>query len=477
MTPMRDAMALLVSSDAPLVETIAAVVRSVPTLQPFVVASPDEALGWLDRARVAIAVIHQSASVEFEAIVGWVREVALRGHAVPTLVVRDEHQAEQALALLRLGVADDLCRPLDLNRLAYLLDVLTVRARRAPEPAPAAPGPDVVRAEIDGEPFLYAPLHRMGRMMEQLRRVAPRDTTILLGGETGTGKTRLARLIHDLSQRHKEPFLTVNCGALSPTLIESEMFGHVRGAFTGADRDRTGKFAEAGRGTLLLDEIDALPAPLQAKLLRAVEERQFEAVGSNRAQTLRARLIAASNRPLDAEVAAGRFRADLFYRLNVITFTLPPLRERREIVAALAETFAAQFAAAAGRPAPRLEPDVRAALDAYPWPGNIRELRNAVERAVALGHGDGIALDDLPDTIARATPRAAEPEPVSPAPRPTPALAPASATLSQVKEQVERARIHEALDRNAQNRLRAAAELGISRWALYKKLYKYGLMS
>src|SRR5262249_3613003 len=151
---------------------------------------------------------------------------------------------------------------------------------------------------------------------------------ILLGGETGTGKTRLAGLIHRLSPRRDRPFLTINCGALSATLIESEMFGHVKGAFTGADANRVGKFTAAGRGTLFLDEIDALPPSLQAKLLRAVEERVFEPVGSNKTESLHARLIVASNRPLEQELTAGRFRADLFYRLNVVAFTLPPLRER-----------------------------------------------------------------------------------------------------------------------------------------------------
>ena len=171
--------------------------------------------------------------------------------------------------------------------------------------------------------------------MEQVRRVAALETTILLGGETGTGKTRLARLIHELSPRRDLPFLVVNCGALSTTLIESELFGHVKGAFTGADRDHIGKFAEVGRGTLLLDEIDSLPPALQAKLLRAVEERLFEPVGSNSSLPVQARLIAASNRALDQEAAANRFRSDLYYRLNVISFTLPPLRDRRDIDPAL----------------------------------------------------------------------------------------------------------------------------------------------
>ena len=217
-----------------------------------------------------------------------------------------------------------------MNRLAYLVELLMISSlhdvRGAAHPAvedlDVAPGPGLEGPPLDSE--VTGP----DRMMEQVHRIAPMDTTILLEGETGTGKTRLAGLIHGLSPRRGKPFLVVNCGALSESLIESEMFGHVRGAFTGADADRTGKFAGAGRGTLFLDEVDSLPLSVQSKLLRAVEARVFEPVGSNRSQTLHARLIVACNRPLDQEVAAGRFRADLFYRLNVIAFVMPPLRHR-----------------------------------------------------------------------------------------------------------------------------------------------------
>src|SRR5262249_44112966 len=183
------------------------------------------------------------------------------------------------------------------------------------------------------DPFHFVLAPEMVELMEQIRRVGPQDTTLLFTGETGTGKTRMARLIHELSPRRDEPFLVVDCGALSPTLIESEMFGHVKGAFTGAERDRAGKFAAVGGGTLLLDEINSLPRELQSKLLRAVDERVFEPVGSNTSLPLRARLITAANVPLDREVVEGRFRADLFYRLNVVGFYLAPLRERRAAVA------------------------------------------------------------------------------------------------------------------------------------------------
>ena len=312
-------------------------------------------------------------------------------------------------------------------------------------------------------------------MMEQLHRIAPQESTILLGGETGTGKTRLAGLIHQLSRRRDRPFVTINCGALSATLIESEMFGHVKGAFTGADANRVGKFEQAGRGTLFLDEIDSLPAALQAKLLRAVEDRVFEPVGSNKTLPLQARLIAASNRPLEQEVAAGRFRADLFYRLNVVAFTPPPLRERAEGAAHLARGFVVEFARRMNRPVPELSAGVLQALDAHSWPGNIRELRNVIERAVALCDGAMIRFDDLPEGF-RDLGLAKPTSPPSPLSASTPTLAEALSTLAESKEAVEREQITAALQRNGNNRLRAAADLGICRMTLYKKLHKFGLM-
>jgi len=246
------------------------------------------------------------------------------------------------------------------------------------------------------------------------------------------------------------------------------MFGHVKGAFTGADADRVGKFAEVGRGTLFLDEVDSLPLPIQAKLLRAVEERAFEAVGSNKTQAMQARLIAASNRPLDQEVASGRFRADLYHRLNVIAFTVPPLRERPGIVPHLARSFVDEFAVRSDLPVQEIGFEALEALEAYHWPGNIRELRNVIERAIALCPGHVIHLDDLPDHFHRL------------AKQPSHSLAlmaavPSETSLAGSKEKAERARIARALDRHDNNKLRAAAELGISRMTLYNKLRKYGL--
>jgi two-component system, NtrC family, response regulator HydG len=302
-------------------------------------------------------------------------------------------------------------------------------------------------------------------LLPQVRRVAVQETTVLLTGETGTGKTRLAKLVHELSPRRGEPFLVVDCGALSPTLVESELFGHAKGAFTGADRDRAGKLAAAGEGTLLLDEVNSLPAGLQGKLLRAVDERTFEPVGSDSSRPVRARLVAACNKPLEAEVAAGRFRADLFYRLNVVGFFLPPLRAVPGAARALAGRFVAELAAR-GRPdVAGLSDCALAAVSAYGWPGNIRELRNALEAAVALCEGPRVTARDLPQPVRAAAPRLYVPAPAAD-----------RGALAGCGREAEVRRITEALATHRNNRTRAARELGISRVSLYKKLRIYGLM-
>ncbi len=325
---------LLISQDSSLSGTVQEVLSRIQGLKFDFVKNHEEACERVAEKDVALILSHLNPSSNVAELTRLLGTIEATGQKIPVVVLSDEYHAEQALTLLRLGVAEYLSRPLDLGRLGYLIDVLTLSLRRRlvrPEPAQPAVQPQVPKIEGD-EAFLFMPTGQMGQMVEQIRRIAPQDTTILLGGETGTGKTRLAGVIHRLSPRRDRPFLTINCGALSASLIESEMFGHVKGAFTGADADRVGKFAEVGSGTLFLDEIDSLPPSLQAKLLRAVEERVFEPVGSNKTQTLQARLIVASNRPLEEEVAAGRFRADLYYRLNVVAFNLPPLRERGEAV-------------------------------------------------------------------------------------------------------------------------------------------------
>lgn len=294
----------------------------------------------------------------------------------------------------------------------------------------------------------------------QIGRVSVQDTTVLLTGETGTGKTTLARQIHEASPRRGRPFVIVDCGALATSVIESEMFGHVRGAFTGADRERIGKLAAAADGTLVLDEINSLPLALQGKLLRAVEERVIEPVGSNRVSRLCARIIAIANTSLAEEITRERFRADLYYRLSVVDFRLRPLRDRGIDIIQLAFRFVNESDAAKARGLIGIAPDAQLALEGYFWPGNVRELRNAIERAAALGNGSVITVADLPEAIRESAQQPA-----------------AVATVSVGGREDEARRIAEALRNNRNNRVRAAAELGISRVTLYKKMHQHGLFA
>jgi DNA-binding NtrC family response regulator len=465
---VRPVTILLISQDSSLSSAVQGVLSRIQGLKLEFVENHEEASERVAEKQVALVLSHLNPNCNVAGLTRLIGTIVARGQKIPIVVLSEEYHAEQALTLLRLGVAEYLSRPLDLGRLGYLIDVLTLSARRRPvrpEPAQPAVHPQVPKIEGD-EAFLFMSTGRMAQVVEQIRRIAPQDTTVLLGGETGTGKTRLAGVIHRLSPRRHKPFMTINCGALSASLIESEMFGHVKGAFTSADANRVGKFAEVGQGTLFLDEIDSLPPALQAKLLRAVEERVFEPVGSNKTQKLQARLIVASNKPLEQEVAGGRFRADLYYRLNVVAFHLPPLREMVEGVPLLAHGFLTEYAGRAGRPGLWIGPEAMRALEASSWPGNIRELRNVIERAVALSDGPMIRIEDLPDAFR------------DPGPTISLKLAPSSSasTLAQSKDVAERERIEAALERNGNNRLLAAAELGISRMTLYNKLHKLGLM-
>ncbi|WP_224362646.1 sigma-54-dependent Fis family transcriptional regulator [Hyalangium versicolor] len=306
---------------------------------------------------------------------------------------------------------------------------------------------------------LVARSQRMQRVIELARRVAQVDSTVLITGESGVGKERVARLIHEESSRASGPFLAINCGALSETLLESELFGHARGAFTGAVRDRPGLLEAASGGTLLLDEVGEMPASVQVRLLRALQERQIRRVGENRDRPIRVRVLAATHRALAREVETGRFRKDLFYRLRVVELDVPPLRDRREDILPLARGLLASAAERMGRPVPTLTPRAADQLVRYDWPGNVRELENAMERSIALAQRRHIEREDLPEDVRGALPGAV-----------------VSGGVRKLEE-LERDYILAALEHNGGNQTVTARQLGIGAATLYRKLKQYGALA
>jgi DNA-binding NtrC family response regulator len=299
----------------------------------------------------------------------------------------------------------------------------------------------------------------MKQVVDLARRVAKVDSTVLVTGESGAGKERIARLVHEDSTRASGPFIAVNCGAISESLLESELFGHARGAFTGATHDRPGLFESANGGTLLLDEIGEVSPGMQVKLLRAIQEREIRRVGENKSRKVDVRLLAATNRNLAGEVAAGVFRQDLYYRLKVVELHVPPLRERKEDILPLARILLAGSARWMKRKISGLTPAAADQLVRYAWPGNVRELENAMERAVALAPGTRVEFDDLPEEV-----REARPMPI------------ASDGRVRPLEAVEKDYILEALGLNHGNQTRTAEQLQIGSATLYRKLKSYGMI-
>lgn len=290
--------------------------------------------------------------------------------------------------------------------------------------------------------------------------VAPTDSTVLITGESGTGKEVVARYLHTLSDRGNGPFVSINCGALPENLLESELFGHIKGAFTGAVRDKQGLLVAAGGGTFFLDEVGEMTPAIQVKLLRALQEREVVPVGATEPIPVDVRIIAATHRDLEEEIRRGSFRSDLYYRLNVITMHLPPLRERLEDIPVLAEFLLARFAGTRGKEPQRLSTEASAALQAYDWPGNVRELENALERAAVLTSGEEISLEVLPGRLRdrKSRPLVSEKLPANP-------------TL----EVIERAYILWVLEAEGGNKTKTAETLGIDPSTLYRKLLRYGI--
>ncbi len=344
---------------------------------------------------------------------------------------------------------------------------------RDPDVAPATSSP--VAGRIEQTHGILGASPRMQRIFRLVARVARTDSTVLITGESGTGKELVARSLHLQSRRAAGPFVPVNLGAIPDTLVESELFGYTRGAFTGAAAERMGLVEEASGGTLFLDEVGEMPLAAQVKLLRTLESSEVRRLGDNTTRIVDVRFIAATHRDLQSDAAAGRFREDLYYRLNVVQIDLPPLRERREDVGLLASYFLERVGARAGRAGLEFSPEARVLLDRYDYPGNVRELENAVEHAVAVGEGRRILPSDLPATMRapRMLPRLATSRRA-----PDPADRRGAAVESRDSwslADVEREHIVRVLRRHQGNSTAAARQLGISRTTLWRKLREYGI--
>lgn len=374
--------------------------------------------------------------------------------SVPVIMITAHADIETAVGAMKKGAYDFITKPFDeAELLAIVKKALSESSQNRKLISGYFAGETGFRAEIIGNSSA------LGRVLEDVRKVARTDATVLVTGETGVGKELVARAIHLLSARKTGALIKVNCATIPENLVESEFFGHERGAFTGAASAKPGRFELANRGTLFLDEIGELPLNMQAKLLGAIEDKKFERVGGVKTIKVDVRIIAATNRELEQEIKTGSFRADLFYRLNVMRIKIPPLRERIEDIPPLADYFLEVFSRKHGRPAAILSPEVLEAFRRYDWPGNIRELENVLERMFILSEGETLTAGFLPPVFQAASVTGSG----------------AGKSLNDAARNAERKAILDALQSTGGNRTHAAKMLGISRRTLQLKIKEYSL--
>src|SRR5438067_5045463 len=434
---------LLVDDEPALLFTLSQLLKS-RGMEPVLARSAQEALAKLD----GVDWCGTDYSMPGMDGVELVQAVHERDESLPVVMLTAHGSERIAVRAMKSGAYEYVTKPFDIDEISLVLDrALEARALRVQNRRLTAEKA-IGRAIVGDSP-------PMRRLLETVSRVGSKDITVLLRGETGTGKELIASLIHAESRRAAGPLVRFNCAAIPGELAEAELFGHTRGAFTGANQARRGFFAEADGGTLLLDEVGELPMPVQAKLLRALEEGESQPVGAGRVEHVDVRVIACTNRDLAADARSGRFREDLYYRLAVVELTVPPLREHREDIPALAAEFARRYAERFGVEGARLSPALLEALRFADWPGNVRQLENAVARLVALGTGGEIGAQSLPAAPAQ----------------------PAGTTLWEQLDAYERSLIEQALAATSGNQSEAARRLGVSRSAFVDRLKKYGINS
>ncbi|MBJ6751067.1 sigma-54-dependent transcriptional regulator [Geomonas anaerohicana] len=377
------------------------------------------------------------------------------------ILVTGHGSAETAVQAMKKGAYDYITKPLNIEELRIIIDKAVEKGQLLSE--------NVYLKKQLQDKYEFANIIGNSQAMQQLfsrmKRIIKTDSTVLILGESGTGKELVAKAIHFNGNRKDKPFIAVNCSAIPENLLESELFGHVKGAFTGAVKEKVGKFEAANYGTIFLDEIGTLPMHLQTKLLRVLQEQEVERVGSNKQIKLDVRVVSATNVNLEEEVARGNFREDLFYRLNVIPVLIPPLRERIEDILPLTRHFLEKNCRSMQRPIMHLDKEALEALEAYPWNGNVRELENIMERIVALTEGDVITLRDLPANIAKSYQEGAH----------SVSVTPAGIDMVQAISEIEKRMIGEALQLAGGVKARAAAMLSINRTTLVEKMRRLGM--
>jgi two-component system response regulator AtoC len=388
---------------------------------------------------------------------GLLHELRLRRVASTVIVMSAYADLDDALEAIKAGAWDYLAKPFRKDEVLFTLRKAAELKRLRDE------NESLRRAARGGEAFagIVARSPAMRQIFDAVRKVADYKSTVLLTGESGTGKEMVARALHTQSSRSKQPFVTINCGAIPENLLESELFGHVRGAFTDASRDKKGLFEEADTGTLFLDEIGDMPVSLQVKILRVLQEGEIRRLGENKPRKVDVRVVAATLHPLPELVKAGRFREDLFYRLNVLPIHLPPLRDRREDIPLLAEHFVHRYSELMNRPISGVSPKAMAALTEHSWPGNVRELENVIERAVVLSDSEILGVDSLPDLMRGRAANCLS------------AVDPDDLSIKRAMRAVETQLIRRALEKTHGNRTTAARLLDLSHRALLYKIKDY----
>jgi DNA-binding NtrC family response regulator len=434
------------------------------------VATAEEALQAIETSTFDVALVdYRLPGMDGIALVA---ELGTRAPATPCLVMTAHGDVQAAVAAMKAGAFHFLEKPVDPASLVELI-------RKAAEKEQLRREVERLRQAVDeryGFEKIVGNSAPMRKVFERIKLAAPTHSTILITGETGTGKELVARAIHVNSTRRDRPFVAVNCSALPETLIESELFGHEKGAFTGAATAKRGYFEAADGGTLFIDEVGEMAPALQAKLLRALEQKVVTRVGSTLEIPVDVRILAATNRPLEADVAAGKFRSDLYYRLSVVTIDLPPLRRRREDIPLLTATFLRELAREHGREPMQVTEAALDVLEHYPWPGNVRELRNVLESIVVLSTGDTLDVNDLPAHVLRGeTPEEmAESTTETASTTPREASAGDAAAAGKTLAEIEKEAILAAIDAHGGNKTKAAQSLGIAVRTIQRKLAQYG---